>query len=175
MRCFYLSIRILRIRIFFDLILILITGSSNPYFSATGSISSMKGSIDNFILPEEELDITVCILVLASNSRCSVNSRMCYQYWFFSKLNLNVLLGYWFDSFHEALNREVQHSSGGFDWKIIFFGPCIIIMTFLAWFVSIQVSILGFQFLTNRSIAKLSVSIPHSVCSKCSTYAFKYI
>ena len=37
----------------------------------------MKGSIDNFILPEEELDKTVCILIL------------------------------WFGSLHDALNREV--------------------------------------------------------------------
>ena len=34
-------------------------------------------------------------------------SRMCYEYWFFSKLNLILLLGYWFDAFHDVLNREV--------------------------------------------------------------------
>ena len=106
-RCFYLGIRILRIRKFFYLILITITGYSNFYFSATGLISSLKGSIDNVILPEEELDKTLRFLILASIFRCSVNSRMCYQFWFFSKLNLTLVLGYWLDSFLEALFRRV--------------------------------------------------------------------
>ena len=160
MRCFYLGSKILRIREFFDLILFLITTNSNSYFSATGSISSMKGSIDNFMLPEEELDKMVCILILASNSRSSVNSRMCYDCWFFSKLNLILLLGYWFGSFQWSTQSGSLTQQRRIRLKNHFFGPCIIILTVLAWFISIQVSILGFQFMTNRSIAKLSVSLP---------------
>ena len=69
-------------------------------------------------------------------------------------------------------------SCGGLDWKVFCFGPCIIIRTIcifqkvLTWLISIPFSIVGFQFVTNHTVARLSLSLPYSVCSKFSNYAF---
>ena len=98
--------------------------------------------------------------------------REIFHDWSVSKFKIYCLPHKWFDFLHEALFRKVWHSSGGFDWKIICFGPCIIILTVLAWLISIPFSIVGFKFVTNHTVARLSVSSPYSVCSTFSNYAF---
>ena len=80
-----------------------------------------------------------------------------------------------------CLISYMKHSFGKFNTagadsiEKSFFGPCIIILTVLAWFISILFSIVGFQFVTNHTVARLSVSSPYSVCSTFSNYAFDNI
>ena len=103
--------------------------SKSSFSVATGMISSTKVSIENFSSAEEASNNKTFILIHASESWQSENSKKCYLDSIHSIFKLVFFSHYKFQLLHKNLNLKFNPCRGVLKWETTDFVRCISILT----------------------------------------------